>query len=181
MEKKKHKAKESVRVALPSHWLPGAAVQTRLRGRQRRLPVRQVLVSDCGPGQTGTLLNRSRPGREGAFEGGDKEEKSEAGEEEEGGRRGKKKRERVCWGERRKIKAPHARKRGARSAAVLFMLLLSQVLIVPAVHHFQLPAPGPSGGTHPHPPPLHPRITPFVPPPINSQAPPSASLCPSAR
>lgn len=53
--------------------------------------MRQVLVSDCGPGQTGTLLNRSRPGREGAFEGGDKEEKSEAGEEEEGGRRGKKK------------------------------------------------------------------------------------------
>lgn len=80
--RKKKKTKDSVRVALPSHWLPGAAVQTRLRGRQRRLPVRQVLVSDCGPGQTGTLLNRSEPGREGAFEGGDKEEKSEAGAEE---------------------------------------------------------------------------------------------------
>lgn len=53
--------------------------------------MRQVLVSDCGPGQTGTLLNRSRPGREGAFEGGDKEEKSEAGEEEMRG--GKKERE----------------------------------------------------------------------------------------
>lgn len=35
--------------------------------------------------------------------------------------------------------APHAEAR-ARSVAVLFMLLLSQVLIVPAVHHFQLPA-----------------------------------------
>lgn len=35
--------------------------------------------------------------------------------------------------------APHAEAR-ARSGAVLFMLLLSQVLIVPAVHHFQLPA-----------------------------------------
>lgn len=34
---------------------------------------------------------------------------------------------------------PHAEAR-ATSAAVLFMLLLSQVLIVPAVHHFQLPA-----------------------------------------
>lgn len=34
---------------------------------------------------------------------------------------------------------PHAEAR-ARSAAVLFMLLLSQVLIVPVVHHFQLPA-----------------------------------------
>lgn len=29
---------------------------------------------------------------------------------------------------------------GARSVAVLFMLLLSQMLIVPAVHHSQLPA-----------------------------------------
>lgn len=34
---------------------------------------------------------------------------------------------------------PHAEAR-ATSAAALFMLLLSQVLIVPAVHHFQLPA-----------------------------------------
>lgn len=34
---------------------------------------------------------------------------------------------------------PHAEAR-ATSAAVLFMLLLSQVLIVLAVHHFQLPA-----------------------------------------
>lgn len=33
---------------------------------------------------------------------------------------------------------PHAEAR-ATSTAVLFMLLLSQVLIVPAVHHFQLP------------------------------------------
>lgn len=35
--------------------------------------------------------------------------------------------------------APHAEAR-ARSVAVLFMLLLSQVLIVPTVHHSQLPA-----------------------------------------
>lgn len=44
---------------------------------------------------------------------------------------------------------PHAEAR-ARSAAVLFMLLLSQVLIVPVVHHFQLPA-----WTKPQEPPPH--------------------------
>lgn len=35
--------------------------------------------------------------------------------------------------------APHAEAR-ARSMAALFMLILSQVLIVTAVHHSQLPA-----------------------------------------
>ena len=53
-------------------------------------------------------------------------------------KKGKKEKRKVFAGGRDKG-APHAEAR-ARSVAVLFMLLLSQVLIVPAVHHFQLPA-----------------------------------------
>lgn len=51
---------------------------------------------------------------------------------------GKKERRKVFAGGRDKG-APHAEAR-ARSVAVLFMLLLSQVLIVPTMHHSQLPA-----------------------------------------
>lgn len=54
------------------------------------------------------------------------------------GKKGKKEKRKVFAGGRDKG-APHAEAR-ARSVAVLFMLLLSQVLIVPTVHHFQLPA-----------------------------------------
>lgn len=54
------------------------------------------------------------------------------------GKKGKKEKRKVFAGGRDKG-APHAKAR-ARSVAVLFMLLLSQVLIVPTVHHSQLPA-----------------------------------------
>ncbi len=54
------------------------------------------------------------------------------------GEREKKEKRKVFAGGRDKG-APQAEAR-ARSVAVLFMLLLSQVLIVPTVHHFQLPA-----------------------------------------
>lgn len=72
------------------------------------------------PGQTGTLQQEEMGG------GGVVEKK------------GKKEKRKVFAGERDKG-TPHAEAR-ARSVAVLFMLLLSQVLIVPTVHHFQLPA-----------------------------------------
>lgn len=73
------------------------------------------------PRQTGTLQQEEIRGVEGL--------------EGLGGKKGKRK---VFAGGRDKG-APHAEAR-ARSVAVLFMLLLSQVLIVPTVHHFQLPA-----------------------------------------
>lgn len=52
--------------------------------------------------------------------------------------KGKKEKREVFAGGRDKG-APHAEAR-ARSVAILFMLLLRQVLIVLTVHHFQLPA-----------------------------------------
>lgn len=79
--------------------------------------MRQVLVSVC-PRQTGTLQQEEIRGVDGL-----------------GGKKGKRK---VFAGGRDKG-ALHAEAR-ARSVALLFMLLLSQVLIVPTVHHFQLPA-----------------------------------------
>lgn len=75
------------------------------------------------PRQTGTLQQEEMRGVEGL--GGEK-------------KKGKKEKRKVFAGGRDKG-APHAEAR-ARSVAVLFMLLLSQVLIVPTVHHFQLPA-----------------------------------------
>lgn len=72
------------------------------------------------PRQTGTLQQEEMRGVEGL------------------GKKGKKEKRKVFAGGRDKG-APHAEAR-ARSVAVLFMLLLSQVLIVPTVHHFQLPA-----------------------------------------
>lgn len=75
------------------------------------------------PRQTGTLQQEEMKGVEGL--GGGK-------------KKGKKEKRKVFAGGRDKG-APHAEAR-ARSVAVLFMLLLSQVLIVPTVHHFQLPA-----------------------------------------
>lgn len=76
-------------------------------------------------GQTGTLQQEETG--EGVARGlGNKEKKD-------------KKREKCLLGERRGEGAPHAQAR-ARRGAVLFMLLLSQVLIVPTVHHSQLPA-----------------------------------------
>lgn len=81
-----------------------------------------VSLRDC-PRQTGTLQQEEMRGVEGL---GEKKKKE------------RKKREKVFAGGRDKG-APHAEAR-ARSVAVLFMLLLSQVLIVPTVHHFQLPA-----------------------------------------
>lgn len=53
--------------------------------------------------------------------------------------RGKKREKRKVFAGGRDKGAPHAEARD-RSVAVLFMLLLSQVLIVPTVHHSQLPA-----------------------------------------
>ena len=76
------------------------------------------------PRQTGTLQQEEMRGVEGL---GEKKKK-----------KGKKEKRKVFAGRRDKG-APHAEAR-ARSVAVLFMLLLSQVLIVPAVHHSQLPA-----------------------------------------
>lgn len=73
------------------------------------------------PRQTGTLQQEEMRGVEGL-----------------GGKKEKKEKRKVFAGGRDKG-APHAEAR-ARSVAVLFMLLLSQVLIVPTVHHFQLPA-----------------------------------------
>lgn len=64
------------------------------------------------------------------------------GNEEEGyvgGVGGGKKEKRKVFAEGRDKGAPHAEAR-TRSVAVLFMLLLSQVLIVATVHHSQLPA-----------------------------------------
>lgn len=78
--------------------------------------MRQVLVSESAPGKQAHSNRRKWGGLGG----------------------GKKEKRKVFAGERDKG-APHAEAR-ARSVAVLFMLLLSQVLIVPAVHHFQLPA-----------------------------------------
>lgn len=74
------------------------------------------------PRQTGTLQQEEMRGVEGL----------------RGEKKGKKERRKV-FAEGRDKGAPHAEAR-ARSVAVLFMLLLSQVLIVPTVHHFQLPA-----------------------------------------
>lgn len=59
-------------------------------------------------------------------------------QEEMRGAGGREEKRSVCWGKRDKG-APHAEAM-ARSIDVLFMLILSQVLIVPAVHHSQLPA-----------------------------------------
>ena len=70
------------------------------------------------PRQTGTLQQEEMRGVEG-LGGGEEKRKVFAGGRDKG--------------------APHAEAR-ARSVAVLFMLVLSQVLIVPTVHHFQLPA-----------------------------------------
>lgn len=81
--------------------------------------MRQVLLSESAPGKQ-AHSNRRKWG------GGVVEKK------------GKKEKRKVFAGERDKG-TPHAEAR-ARSVAVLFMLLLSQVLIVPTVHHFQLPA-----------------------------------------
>lgn len=78
------------------------------------------------PRQTGTLQQEEMTGV-GAV-GGLREEKKKK----------RKERKKVFAGGRDKG-APHAEAR-ARSVAVLFMLLLSQVLIVPTVHHSQLPA-----------------------------------------
>lgn len=77
------------------------------------------------PRQTGTLQQEEMTGvgAVGGIEGGKKKGKKE---------------KKVFAGGRDKG-APHAEAR-ARSVAVLFMLLLSQVLIVPTVHHSQLPA-----------------------------------------
>lgn len=71
------------------------------------------------PRQTGTLQQEEMR-RRGEFKKGGKKEKREvfAGERDKG--------------------APHAEAR-ARSVALLFMLLLSQVLIVATVHRSQLP------------------------------------------
>lgn len=51
---------------------------------------------------------------------------------------GGREREREVFAGGRDKGAPHAEAR-ARSIAALFMLILSQVLIVPTVHHSQLP------------------------------------------
>lgn len=76
------------------------------------------------PRQTGTLQQEEmREGGGGGIGGGEK----------------KKGKERKVFAGGRDKGAPHAEAR-ARSVAVLYMLLLSQVLIVPTVHHFQLPA-----------------------------------------
>lgn len=61
------------------------------------------------------------------------------GEEGLWGEKKEKKEKRKVFAGGRDKGAPHAEAR-TRSIAVLFMLLLSQVLIVPTVHHFQLPA-----------------------------------------
>lgn len=149
-------------MALPSHWLPGAAVQTRLRGTTKTSSSAAGVSLGLWP-----RANRHTPQQEQARGGrghlreGIKKKRAKRGRRRRRWKK-KKKKERVCRGERRKIKAPHARKRGARSAAVLFMLLLSQVLIVPAVHHFQLPAPGPERWDAP--PPSTPASPPSSPP-----------------
>lgn len=97
--------------------VPSAAVQTRLWMTKTSSSAAGVSLRVC-PRQTGTLQQEEM--RSWGTEGG-----------------GEEKRKMFTGG--RDISAPHAEAR-ARSVAVLFMLLLSQVLIVPTVHHFQLPA-----------------------------------------
>lgn len=80
--------------------------------------MRQVLVSESASGKQAHSNRRKWEGGGGFEQGGKKRKVLGRGTDK---------------GE------PHAEAR-ATSAAVLFMLLLSQVLIVPAVHHFQLPA-----------------------------------------
>lgn len=101
--------------------VPSAAVQTRLWMTKTSSSAAGVSLRVC-PRQTGTLQQEEMRGVEGLRER----------------KKGKKEKREVFAGGKDKG-AQHAEAR-ARSIAALFMLILSQVLIVTTVHHSQLPA-----------------------------------------